>query len=98
MATQTRTCHRRIGLNGVTLVQVTFLVELLQQVPQGLNILVIIRDIGVFHIHPVAHLLGQSLPFGSIFHDLCTAGGVVFVHADFLAYIFFFDAQFLLHA
>lgn len=47
----------RIGLYGVALVEQALVVKLLQQPPEGLYVLVVIGDIGVLHIHPVAHLV-----------------------------------------
>ena len=57
MTTQTSTCGGRIRLDGVTFIEQILVVKLLEQPPQGLNILVVIGDIGIFHIHPIAHLV-----------------------------------------
>ncbi len=52
---QTRACGRRVGLYGVALVEQTLVEELLQQIPQRLDILVVVCDVRVVHVDPVAH-------------------------------------------
>ena len=88
---------RRIGLNGVALVEETFFIKLFEQVPQGLDVLVVVRDIGVIEVDPVAHLFGEVGPLLSVFHHLATASRVVFIHGDLLADVLFGDTQHLLH-
>ena len=97
MRTQARAGCRRIGLNSVTLIQIAFLVQLFEQVPQRLDILVVVGDIRVVKVHPISHLFGQVGPLCRVFHHLATTCRVVFVHADFLADIFFGDTQHLLY-
>ena len=96
--TQSRAGHRRVRLDGIALVEEAFLVQLLQQVPQRLDILVVVGDIRVLEVNPVTHLLGQVRPLLGVFHHLLAARGVVLIHANLLAYILLGDAQFLLHA
>ena len=98
MATQTRTRSRRVGLDGITLVEIAFLVEFLQQVPERLDILVVVGDIGVVQIYPVTHLFGQFGPLLGVFHHLAAAGGVVLVHRYLLADVLLGDTQHLLYA
>ena len=98
MRRQARTCRRRIRLNGVALVQITLLIEFLQQIPQRLNILIIIGDIRVIEVHPIAHLLRQIRPFLGVLHHLLAASGVVLVHANLLTDILFGNPKHLLHA
>ena len=97
MRTQTRAGSRRVGLNGVTLVEVTFLIELFEQVPQGLDILVVVRDIRVIEVHPIAHLLGEVGPLARVLHHLTAASRVVLIDADLLTDILFGDAEHLLY-
>ena len=87
----------RVGLDSITLVQIALLVELLEQVPQCLDVLVVVGDVRVVQVHPVAHLLGERSPLLGVFHHLAAALRVIFVHADFLADVLLGDAKFLLH-
>ena len=97
VAGQTSTCSRAVGLNGISLVEQTFLIQLLQQPPQCLYVFVVIGDIGMFHIHPVSHLLAQVGPFARVFHHIQAAALVVLLYTDGFAYIFLGDAQLFLH-
>ena len=92
MGGQTRTGSGRVRLDGIALVEIAFLVQLLEQVPKRLDILVVIRDIGVLQIDPVAHLLGEVGPLGGVFHHLAAAGGIVLIDGDLLADVLFGDA------
>ena len=62
MGRETCSGSRGIRLNGITLIEIALLVELLEEIPKGLDILVVIGDIGVVEIHPVTHLLGEVGP------------------------------------
>ena len=55
---ETRTRRRRVRLDSVTLVEVTLLVQLFEQPPEGLNELVVVGDIWIVEVHPIAHLFG----------------------------------------
>ena len=96
--TQTRTCGRRIWLNGIALVEEIFLVQLLEQPPQCLNIFVVVGDIGVLHIHPVTHEVAQVGPFLGVHHHVAAAACIVFLNANAAADVFLCDAQFLFNA
>ena len=98
MGAETCTSHRRVGLNGVALVEETFLVELFEQIPEGFDVLVVVSDVRVLEINPVAHLLGEVRPLTGVFHHLLTAGSVVLIDADLLADVLFGDAEFLFYA
>ena len=89
---------RRIGLDGVAFVEIAFVIELTQKPPHAFDIAVVVGDVRVFHIHPVAHRRGERLPFAGVFHHLAAAGRVVFVHRYLLADIFFGDAERFLNA
>ena len=95
---QSRTCGGRIGLDGIAFIEQALLVELLQQPPEGLDVAVIVSDVRVFHVHPIAHLVRQVLPLLRELHHVLAAGGVVVGHGDGLADVFLRDAQRLLHA
>ena len=95
---KSRSGGRRVGLNGIALVEVAFFVKFLQEVPQRFDILVVVGDVGIVEVHPISHLLGQVGPFARIFHHLAAAGSVVFVHGDFLADILLGDTEHFLYA
>ena len=91
-----RTGSRRIGLNGVSFVKQTFFIEFAQQIPQCLNIFVIIRDIRIVRIDPIAHFTGQLPPQIGIGHHFMTTGIVVLLDRNFRTDILFGDTEFLL--
>ena len=98
MGAQAGAVGRRIRLDGVALVQESLVVDILQEVPQGLDVAVVVGDVRVFHVHPVADALGERLPLLRVLHHLLAAGGVVLADGDLRADIRLGDAQFLLHA
>ena len=91
------TGSRGVGLDGVSLVEESLLVEVCKKPPKRLDILIFVGDIGVIHIYPVAHLLGKLLPLCSILHYLATAGCVVFGHTNGFADTVFGNAKELLY-
>ncbi len=98
VARKARTCSWRIRLDGISLIEQALLIELLQEPPQGLDVAVIVSDIRVVEIYPVAHLMGQFGPLLGVLHDLLTAGSIVVIDRDFLADVLLGDAEHLLHA
>ncbi len=98
VAAQAGASGRRIGLNGVALVEQALVVELLEEPPQGLDIAVFVGDIRVLHVDPVTYLASEVFPLLGVFHHLLAAGGIILVDAYFLAYVFLGDAKRLLHA
>ena len=86
-----------VGLNGVTFVEVALVIQLTKQPPEGFDVRIFVRHIGVFHVHPVAHEVRKVGPFARKLHDVATTLGVVFLDRDFLADVFLGDAEFLLH-
>ena len=78
--TQTCTGSRRIGLNGITLVEQPFVVNLFEQVPESLYIPVVIGNIRVLRIYPITYSLCKRNPLLSIFHHLLAAGVVIFLY------------------
>ncbi len=95
---ETRAGSGTVGLNGVALIEKALLVELFQQPPQTLDVLVVVGNIRMVHVHPVAHLLAQRPPFVGVHHHVLAAALVIFVHRDGLADVLLGDSQFLLHA
>ena len=96
--TQAGTGSGRIGLNSVALIEQPLVVELLEQPPQGFDVTVLVGNIGVVHIDPIAHLVREVFPFLGVFHHLLAAGGIVFINSNLLAYVLLGNAQSLLHA
>ena len=94
------TCSRcrRIWLDGLSLVEKSLVIDLLEKIPEGLDITVVIRDVRIVHIDPVSHTLSHIHPLCSIFHHLLAAGVIIFLHRDLCSDIFLGDAQHLLHA
>ena len=75
-------CGRRIGLNGVALVEQSFLIELLQQPPQRLDVLVIVGDVGIVQVYEIAHLLCQLAPLLRVGHHVLATLLVVVLRRD----------------
>ena len=98
MRAEARAVGGAVRLDRVSLVQEALLVHLLQEVPQSLDVAVVVGDIRVVHVHPIANAFRHVHPFPGVFHDLLAAGGIVLVHAHFRADIGLGDAQFLLHS
>ena len=98
MRAQTGTVRRGERLDCVSLVEETLVVDLLQKVPQSFDVAVVVGDIGIVHINPVADTLCHIYPFTGIFHDLRTAGCVVIPDGNLLADVFLVDSQFLLNS
>ncbi len=103
VARQARAGCGRIGLYGVSLVEQALLVELLQQPPQGLDVLVVVGDVGMVQVDEVAHLLGQLAPLLGEHHHVLAALAVVVLGRDVALRLLVVDvglgdAQLLLHA
>ncbi len=96
--TQARSGSGAEGLDALAFVQITLFVDILQEIPEGLDVTVIVRDVRVVHIHPVTDALSERTPLGGVFHNLLAAGFVVFFYTDFSADVFLRDAEFLLHS
>ena len=95
---ETRTRRRRVGLDGVALVEQPLVEELFEQPPQRLDILVVVGDVGIVHVDPVAHAARQVLPHSRELHDRLAAGAVVLLDRYFRPDILLRDAELLLHA
>ena len=93
---EARSGGRRVGLDGVALVEQPLLVELLQKPPQRLDVLVVVGDVGVVHVDPVAHLAGELLPHALELHHRLAAGAVVLLDGNLLADVLLGDAELLL--
>jgi len=95
---ETRTGRRRVRLNRIALVKKPLLVQFGKQMPQRLDILVVIGDVRVLHIDPVAHPARQPLPCVGIGHHLPAADAVVLLDRYFRPDILLRDAELLLDA
>ena len=60
-------------MDGVAFVEIAFLVKLFKQIPEGLDVLVVVGDVGVVEVHPIAHLFGEGGPLLGVFQHLLTA-------------------------
>ena len=70
---------------------------MLQEPPKRFDVRVFVSDVGVFHVHPVAHQVAEVCPFLCEHHHIATTLRVVFLNADCLADVFLGDAEFLFH-
>ena len=98
MRTQPRSCHGAVGLDRVAFVEQPLLVHLGQQPPNRLHVLGVVGHVGRLHVHPVAHLTGQLVPFRRVAHHRLAACVVVLLHRELGADVLLGDAEFLLHA
>ena len=94
---QSRPRRRRVGLYRVTLVEQVFPEQFAQQVPERLHVAVVVRDVGMIHVHPVPHHARQLLPLVGVPHHLLLAGIVELVYRDGLPDILLCYSQDLLH-
>ena len=98
MGTQTCTGSRRIRLDGFSLVKQALVINLLEKIPEGLYISVVICDIWIIHINPISHALSHVHPLGGIFHNLLAACVVIFLYAYLCSDIFLGDTEHLLNS
>ena len=84
MARQSGTGSGGIRLDGVALIEQPLVVELLEQPPQGLNVFIVISDIGMIQIDEISHLLGQLAPLCRKLHHVLAAFVVIVLHRDIL--------------
>ena len=92
----------RIGLDSIALIEQSLIIKLLEQPPKGLDVFVVVSDIGMVKVNEIAHLFGQFAPFGRKLHHILTTFVVIVLHRDILAGsvvvdISLCDAQFLFH-
>ena len=62
-----------VGHDLVALVQQALVGHLLQAPPHRFDVVVVIGDVGVFHVGPEAHALGHALPFALVLPDALLA-------------------------
>ena len=95
---ESRSGGGRVGLDGVALVEQAFVEELLEEPPQRLDVLVVVGDVRIVHVDPVAHLAREVLPLARELHHRLAARAVVLLDGDLLADVLLGDAEFLLDA
>ena len=71
--------------------------QLFKQPPQAFYVVVFVGNVGVLHIHPIAHFLGKVFPNALKRHHVLAAGGVVVGYRNLSADVVFGDAQFFFH-
>ena len=98
MGAQSGTVRRRIRLDGEALVEQPLVVNLLQKIPECLNVSVVVSDIRIVHVHPISDALCHVHPLAGVLHDLMTAGVIVLGYGNLLADVILVDAEFLLDA
>ena len=98
MSREARSGGGRVGLDGVALVEQALVEELLQEPPQRLDVFVVVGDVRVVHVDPVAHLAREVLPLARELHHRLAARAVVLLDGDLLADVFLGDAELLLDA
>ena len=89
-------------MDGVALVEQAFLIELLEQPPQRLYILIVVSDVRIVEVYEVAHLFRQVTPFLCEHHHILTALLVIILCRDvflrcLIVDIGLGDTQFFLH-
>ena len=97
VARKSCTCGRGIRLDGISLVEQVLVVELLEEIPKGFDIFVIVCDVRMLQVAPIAHLLAEFAPFRSVHHYVLSAALIVCFDGNGLADVFLCDAEFLLH-
>ena len=94
---QTGTSHGAVRLNRVAFVQHALFVKLRQQPPHRFHVLGVVRNVRRVHVHPVAHLTCELVPFRGVAHDRLSARVVVFLNRQLGSDIFLGDAEFFLY-
>ena len=82
MRRESGACAGRIRLNGISLIEQSLVVKLLEQPPKGLDIFVVVCDVGVVKVNEIAHFLGELSPLGSEFHHVLPAFSVIVLYGD----------------
>ena len=67
VARESGAAARAVGDDLVALVEETLFVDRLERPPDGLDIVVVIGDVGVLHVRPVADGVAHGLPLALIF-------------------------------
>ena len=95
--TEPRPCRRRIRLYGISLIQQSLLVELLQKPPERFDITVVVSNVRIVEVHPISHLVSQVSPFLRELHHVRTAMLVIISHRNRLSDVLLRNAESLFH-
>ena len=82
-----------LAMGALDFIKKPFVVELLEQKPQRLYVIVVKCDIRILKVNPITHLAGQLVPKIFVFQHLGATGVIVIVHTDSLANVFLGDAK-----
>src|ERR671915_950943 len=96
MRRQRRSAPRAIGQNLVATVQQILAMQRRERPPHALDVLVRVRDVGVFVVEPVANALAESLPIVEILPHTLAAELVESLHAKLFDLLLAADAERLL--
>ena len=69
MRGERRAAARAVGNDLVTLVEQPLLVDLLERPPDRFDIIVVIGDVGMLHVHPVADAVAHLFPLALVLPD-----------------------------
>ena len=84
VAGQGRAAAGAVGHDLVALIQQALLMDLLQAPPFALDVVVVVGDVGMLHVRPVADLVAHLLPLMQVFPDALLAFGDEGLDAVFL--------------
>ena len=94
MRTQTRSRRRRIRLNRITFVQIPFVIQAFEQIPNGFDVFVFVSDVRIIEVNPITHFDGNIVPQILVPHNRFAAFVVIIVHRNLFADVFFRDTEF----
>ena len=97
MAGKRGAAARAIRHHLVTFIEQAAVEDLLERPPHGLDVAIVVGDIGVVHIGPEAHALAHALPFALVFPHALFALGDERFHAILLDLILAVQAERLFH-
>ena len=97
MRRKSRSSFGRIGLNRVSFIYQTLVIELFEQPPNRFHIFGSISDIGLVHINPIPHFFCQITPNVCVAHHCFAACHIVLIHTDGFSNIFFGNSEFFFH-
>ena len=88
----------RIWLDCISFVKIAFAVKLGKEPPHRFDVSVVVSDVRLGEVHPVAHIVGERFPLTCKFHHLAAACIVVFIDRNLVSDVLFGDAETFLHA
>ena len=97
MGAESRACSRRVRLNGVAFVEQLLIVYILKEIPQCLDVAVVVGDVGIIHINPIPYSFRKRHPLLRVFHHFLAAGLVVLLNGNLRPDVLLGDSELLLH-